>query len=778
MPVFDGLSAVQQVLHIIKTVTIISFTTWLVSGGFWYMVRFASFLIDKMLVQLCSILMEKINLLIENQLFNEEVTKLLLRNIYIFIGLIVFFKLAVMVINLIVDPDQINSRGISTDKIVQRILFGMIGLILAPMITTSLVKVQKAIVDDGIIQKVLIPPQIVNKTEQISSNAGGYAGTHVLMGFITPNSNASNLSKLKYARSLKTGQILININEGQNIGFGTNHYHYDYYPIISTIVLGFAVSILFYFALDVAVRYFNLLFFQLLAPFAFVDYMVKGKDSQILNKWFKGLAGCFLVVFIRLISVWILCMFLVLMGAGTGGNLTQGTLISGNDQFVNTLIILAILGFTKDLPKKLSDMFGLDFIQDSSATGFAKQALSIGGAIAGAGAALGVKGLKMGGKALGAGGKKFSANAQKQLGAKIDAKNKSAYKQIQSQAALPPEQRDKRWANYSTEQLQNPTAADVKRQNRFNKTDNKKKQKAYVAERLGKDVNDVTKFDEAKVRATDMKDNLQSSVKEKTDFVKRSVKDGAEKAKNFAKHPVKSISQWFDDGMLSEEDTREYYGLDKDDKVTKANRLSATLGKKLGVKNLAVRDEAPEVLAGKDKSKDNKTSAKNVQSNKGDDIQKEVVQENKQVTRDVDTNVDVQNGEQNVNINEAEKVPKLMDGVLEEMKTQLSAAPFKEMGKAFIHTTGKALFSLSSTTKAAFDSYENILDVGDGTTKKMEETRKANMTKQLEEAKKVKQAEIEAADRRATEEFRAEIRKQNEELIRMHQQNNNDDNNV
>lgn len=754
MPVFDGLGAVQQVLQIIKMVTMITFTTWLISGGFWYMVRFASFLIDTMLVKLSGVIVQKINLLIENQLFNEEVTKLLLRNIYIFVGLAVFFKLAILIINFILDPDLIASKGITTDKIVQRILFGMIGLILAPMITTSLLKVQKAIVDDGVIQKVIVPSEIVNKSQEISKDAGSYVGVYTLMGFITPNANASSLSRLKYNRSLKTGQILIDINEGQNIGFGYNSYHYDYYPIISTIVLGFVISMLFYFALDMAVRYFNLLFFQLLAPFAFVDYMIKGKDSQVLDKWFKGLLGCFLVVFIRLVTIWFLCMFLVLMGAGTGAKFTQGTLIANNDQFVNALILLAILGFTKDLPKKLSDMFGLDFMQESSATGFAKTALGVGAGIAGAGLAFGAKGLQMGGRALGAGAKQFSLNAQKKLGNKIDNKNKSAYKQIQDQAALPPDKRDKRWANYSDEQLRNPTAADVQRQNRFNRTDAKKQKqaekvqkkeqrKAYVASRLGKDAKDVNVFDRARVSTSDKAKAATDKVKDTGQFIGRVAKDGAKKVANFAKHPIKNTSQLISDSFLSADDTRAYYGLSKDDKVTPLQRISATIGSKVGAKNLAISDNAPTALKGKG---GNKAKTQSEDTVKVDNTTKYKGEAGKQ-TNEVDQK----------SIEDAQKG--LMSGVLDAMKTKLSSSPFKQMGKAVIKTTSTQLFSLSNTTKAAFGSYENILEAGDASEKKAAQVAK-------EQAK-------EQAKKQAEQEFRNTVLAQNQEIMNSIKNQNN-----
>lgn len=731
MPVIDGLSAVNQVVQILKVATITIVLTWLISGGFWYMVRFASFLFDKMLVQISGIIISKINLLIENQLFNEEVTKLLLRNIYIFVGLAVFFKLAVLIINFILDPDLIASKGITTDKLVQRIVIGMVGLILNPMITTGLLKVQKAIVDDGIVQKLIVPSEIVNESGAISARAGDYVGVYVLMGFVTPNANASNLSRLKYNRSLKTGQVLIDINEGQNIGFGYNSYHYDYYPIISTIVLGFVISMLFYFALDMAVRYFNLLFFQLLAPFAFVDYMIKGKESQILNKWFKGLMGCFLVVFIRLLTIWFLCMFLVLMGAGTTTKLTQGTLIANNDQFVNALILIAVLGFTKDLPKKLSDIFGLDFVQESSATGFAKTALGIGAGIAGAGLAFGAKGAKMGLGALKAGGSKVGDNLKSKIAANIDKKNTASAAAIREQAKLPQSKRDPRWAGYTEKQLQNPTAADIKRQQRFEKTDAKKKRAAYVANKVGKDAKHINMFDRARVSTSDAAKNAVRQVKDTGAFIGRAAKDGAKKVANFAKHPIKNTSQLINDSFLSADDTRAYYGLSKDDKVTPLQRISATIGSKVGAKNLAIAENAPTSLKGKGGNKAKTQSEDTVQVDNTTKYKGEAGTQ----TNEVDQK----------SIENAQKG--LMSGVGEAMKTQLSASPFKEMGKAFIKTTTTQLFSLSNTTKAAFGSYENILEAGDAS------------------EKKAAQAAKEKAKAQAEQEFKNTVLAQNQEIM-------------
>lgn len=395
MPVIDFIANLTGVQQTVAITSLSYLIVWFFQGGIFYIIRIISFWIDSSLVSIAAFLYEKSLILIEGNLFNESLINKLLTNFYIFLGLFLFFKLSSLMIKYIMDPDLVDDKKIGTEKLVQRVILGMIGIVLTPLIFSMANKFQAAIIRDGILQRLVIPSEFVENTNDLQKNAGGFLGIYTLFGFVSPSESASDVSKIKYERSLKTGKMLININDGQSFLALGNNYHYNYYPIISTVALGFLIYILLYMALDITVRFFNLFLYRILSPIAFVEYMIEGKDSSVYSKWQKGVISTYFLLFIRVISLWFFVFLIYLMGASSKVDIVKDTLLDkdNNDMIIKALIFLAVLGFGKDLPKKLSDIFGIDY-EESSATGFLGKALGFGAPILGGAAALTTMGIK------------------------------------------------------------------------------------------------------------------------------------------------------------------------------------------------------------------------------------------------------------------------------------------------------------------------------------------------------------------------------------------------
>lgn len=399
--------------------------TWLLSGGILFTIRWLEFFLDSIIVNLIDRGYSYFNLLLNGELFNQSLVKELLKNIYIFLGIVIFFRLSVILIDYLVDPNKISDERGGSNKLIQRIIFGIIAIALLPGAFNWMNRLQVSIIEDNILNKIIVPKAYITKVNDMGKDAGKVLGNFVLAGFVFPAPGAPEISVRNYNQAVARGRITsLNINTGAGIGVGYNGYHYNYFIVASTVCLFFLLKIMFTYILDIVVRFFNLLFYKLLAPIAIVEYMVGGKDSNVFQKWWKGILGSYFVLFIRMITIWLVIFVIALMHDSStninnqerniayvnptieqvekpaiinmSNNISkeslakeeddsesdqkENNLLATKDPLIRALIIIALLGFMKDFPKKLSDIFGLDFVQESSAGGLMK---SIGGAAKG-----------------------------------------------------------------------------------------------------------------------------------------------------------------------------------------------------------------------------------------------------------------------------------------------------------------------------------------------------------------------------------------------------------
>ena len=247
---------------------------------------------------------------------------------------------------------------------------------------------QVAVLEDGIIQQIIIPHDMIDQMEDKINQGGHYIGTYVLAGFLSPNSSASKADVKQFDLGVQQGDLSnIDINEG---GFLTQKYKYDYFFFISTLALGYVFYYMLKYCIDIAGRCFRLLLYKLIAPIAMIEYMINGSQDGVFKQWLSATISTYAMLFVRILAIWFVLLVTTLMGDESGAY--AGELLTSNDYFLRAIIIIALLGFMMDLPKLVGQIFGLDLEQEGSASGVLKQ---VGGMVKGAA----VAGLAVGGAA-------------------------------------------------------------------------------------------------------------------------------------------------------------------------------------------------------------------------------------------------------------------------------------------------------------------------------------------------------------------------------------------
>lgn len=405
MPVLDFPLTVTSIYQATLTVGILGILTWLAfGGGFIFLVRTISYQLDKLIIGMMSSVYAVFDKLLGGTMFNEEILDYVLGRVYLFVGVIILFRLILLLMKYLTNPELTSDDKAGVNSLIKRVIIGVMGMLFIPLLFDLMLKFQVSVLNDQVVQQILIPVDILERTEEIHQDGGRYIGTYVLSGFLNPSKQASPTSVNLYNKALLNGDIsVLDVNRGISAILG-GEYEYDYIFFISTLVLGYVLFLLLNYALDVAVRFFRLFFYQIIAPIAMVEYMINGGDSGMFAAWKKSVLSTYFMLFTRIISIWFVVLVMTLMSqtheASAGAKYVTGSLLEATpsneiDYLLRALIILATLGFMKDLPKIIGDLFGLDFEQASSAHGIMdkvkggiKNAALLGAGIVGAGAGM------------------------------------------------------------------------------------------------------------------------------------------------------------------------------------------------------------------------------------------------------------------------------------------------------------------------------------------------------------------------------------------------------
>ncbi len=385
----DALLIAQAAISLGQTAILV----WVITGGWKFLLRSIGFFLDCMLAKLIGTIYGYFETLITQDLFNETVVDALSRNIYVFIGVLVFFRLMMILIKYLVNPDLVSDAKVGVNSLIKRVIIGMCGILFLPTIFDLAMGIQKAVFQDNLIQQIIIPSDYLDNMNEIKEDGGKYIGTYVLAGFVSPNEKSTIVAEKIYQAALKSGDFSLLTTVMNANAFMSDEYAFDYFFIISTFTLCYVLYLMIKYCLDLATRSFKLLLYQILAPVAMVEYMVNGADDGVFKNWRSAVISTYFLLFVRVLALWFVLFVLSLM-ITPDGTYTANSLLANDDYFLRAMIIVALLGFMMDLPKLVGQVFGLDLEQEGSATGLMKQ---IGGMVKGAA----IGGLAIGGATLG-----------------------------------------------------------------------------------------------------------------------------------------------------------------------------------------------------------------------------------------------------------------------------------------------------------------------------------------------------------------------------------------
>ena len=428
----DVITWVELGLQVGMSVVELGLLTYLISGGWLDLVRTISFYVDSFVINFIDLFYSYFEKIMGGRIFHPDVVDRVMTNVYVFVSLIVLLKMMILFMKYMANPEMVSDDKVGSSALIKRVIIGMSGMLMLPMIFNFGLDLQAAIINDNLFGKLLMDKSELREYEKNKNKMGRILGFNIYQGFWHLDISGKNLSEnstivKNYRQAVEQkdpeaiGGVLIwgGINEKHD-----GEYAYDYFPVASCVILIYVFWLILKYNIDVVVRMFKLFLLQMLGPLAISDYMINGDSKEVFKNWLKTTISVYAMLFVRIFSIWFVSFVTILMNKectniGADGLCADSLLyvVGGQepDYILRGIITLGLLVILMDLPKFISDVLGLDLEQDATVKGIMQKGLSAAkgvasGALAFTGAAVG--GAVGAGKAV-IGQTKFGKNMEK-----------------------------------------------------------------------------------------------------------------------------------------------------------------------------------------------------------------------------------------------------------------------------------------------------------------------------------------------------------------------------
>ena len=291
-------------------------------------------------------------------------------NIYILISVVMLFVFSATLLSAIVDPERLDDKNKGVVALIKRCFFGVILIVIIPFAFNTAYDVQQQVMEKSLIEKVLVGFSF-DKNTAGNSNGGGNGGQVIAGSLIqaviypveddisatTINQNIADTYEKMITDDVEKMRLFApDINAVPSNSTSDAEYVFEFQGLIAIIAGAVTLYILLIFAIDTAVRLFQLALYELTSPIIIVAYMAKGKES--LTNWAKQVWSVYLDVFMR-IAAMAIYIFMIqqlpnLVENFKKVNSTQTTW----HLLFSVILIVGLLIFVKRIPDLINKALG------------------------------------------------------------------------------------------------------------------------------------------------------------------------------------------------------------------------------------------------------------------------------------------------------------------------------------------------------------------------------------------------------------------------------------
>ena len=312
------------------------------------------------------------NTLCTGRLLDNTIMEELSKRVGLILGVIMLFYVVFAFIKMLVDPDIINDKTKGAGNIIKKCIVVIVMLGLSSFVFDTLYMIQRVVVQNNIISKILLPYDVD------TDNFGGVLSAELLGAFYKVSDSISDEEKESNSEIQVCQQIVYTLqdkivnesdfelgntclNESVKVDQDDGEVHeitmIDFNWLIG-IVAGIAVIyFLVIYCIQVGVRMVQLAVLEIISPMAIVSYLAPKQDTMF-SKWTKIYVSTYIDVFIR-IAIINFVVFLIATIFDTNGNWAFWQSLNNpkNQDIIVVVMILALLAFAKKAPDLIKDLF-------------------------------------------------------------------------------------------------------------------------------------------------------------------------------------------------------------------------------------------------------------------------------------------------------------------------------------------------------------------------------------------------------------------------------------
>ena len=301
----------------------------------------------------------------------------------VLVGIFALFKLAITLINYVVDPDKTKDASKNGTTIIKNIFVAIVLLAISSTAFGYLGKISDAIFT-GSNGTSVIERLVFGERNNENIVPGQTEARSIVMRvrelFLSDNGKCDDdpgAYGCSYYIAVRDGNLLPNpINDTE-----LRHNGFTYIPVVSWIAAIFLIIIFGRYCIDLGARMLKLLVLQIISPIPIIMY-VDPKQKNRLTIFIKTYISIWSQVFIRILTVYLAYVVIELVGSGE--------LLSGVNSDIRWIItgVLYIGIFTgaSQIPKLIDDIIGTKLSSETKGMNFGS---ILGGIIGGAAGAFG-----------------------------------------------------------------------------------------------------------------------------------------------------------------------------------------------------------------------------------------------------------------------------------------------------------------------------------------------------------------------------------------------------
>ena len=326
------------------------------------------------------------------RLLDNSILDAMSQRIGVVLGIIMFFYIIFSLIQMVIDPEKISNKDSGAVAIIRKAILVIVMLGMSGFVFDLLFGIQKKIMDENIISKLILPFSVDEESEE---NFGNLLSASLIKVFYyvdnnliseVMNSSIKNDDKEKNEETISACQTMVNsfyaqvyksnaytlgnmcLNESLNVMSVDNNsgmeyedqtYIVSFNGIVSIVVGAYMIYVLLMYCFKVGVRLIQLTFLEIISPMPIIAYMSPKKDNMF-GKWLKLYFATYVDVFIRVaiinFAVYMIC---IILSEGTPGFQfwdSIGTVNSIEKGFLMVVLVLSLLTFAKKAPDLLKEL--------------------------------------------------------------------------------------------------------------------------------------------------------------------------------------------------------------------------------------------------------------------------------------------------------------------------------------------------------------------------------------------------------------------------------------